>query len=482
MARSIFGIYRRMGLGTRLILLHFVVLAVAMGLVFLVVDQVVSGSLLRSLDAELADEAREYAHAAGMRSPDQSIGSFSAAYANTLVPGTTLVVIRLSDGTTVASSSAQALQGSPQVQRWLANPPSAPVLTAIKAGGQSYHAMATPIVINGQRAGEFIAAASLAKARHESREWLMIAGAEAAAAVIIALSSTYLILRRVLGIVGRVTEAADVIGRQGLQYRLAYRGPDDEIGRLARTFDRMLSGMDSAFTAQRQLLSDVSHQLRTPLTVIRGHLEVLRRGGFDDQAEVRETVDLVLDELDHTASLVDRLLLLGRSMEPDFIESQRVDLRALMGEVFEAGQALAPRRWSLGSVPDVVILCDPVKLRGALLNLIDNAVKATGPDQFIALEAHVGDELVLAVADGGRGIPEGQQTRAFERFARPGATDEPGSGLGLAIVKAVAEGHGGHVTIESSPGSGTVVRIVLPRRCVEQPLEGAADEQVAVTP
>src|SRR5436305_5033682 len=139
----------------------------------------------------------------------------------------------------------------------------------------------------------------------------------------------------------------------------------------------MTDWLASAMTAQRRLLSDVSHQLRTPLTVARGHLEVLGRTDAENPREVRKTVALVVDELDHMRSLVERLLMLGRSLEPDFLEPVPIDLRSMLAEVLDAARVLAPRKWELSDVPDLVLLADAAKLRGALPNLLDHAVHAT---------------------------------------------------------------------------------------------------------
>ncbi len=296
------------------------------------------------------------------------------------------------------------------------------------------------------------------------RNWeLGSAAVEAGAALILALVGAYLLLRRILKVVDKVTKTADQIGRQGLRGRLDYSGPDDEVGRLAHTFDFMLSQIEAAMDSQRRLLSDASHQLRTPLTVIRGHLDVLARGKCDDPKEVYETVALVLNELDHTTLLVERMLLLGRSLEPGFIQSEQIPLRAFLEDIFEASRVLAERRWSLGPTPDIILAGDRAKIRGALFNLIDNAVKATDPGDEISIQAQLGEDLVLSVVDTGRGIPAGQQSAVLERFAQLKSTNGRGHGLGLAIVKGVVEGHGGRVTLESAPDRGCTVHMHLPR-------------------
>jgi signal transduction histidine kinase len=337
---------------------------------------------------------------------------------------------------------------------------------------------------------------------------IVVAIGEGALVLYIALLSAFLILRRLLGSVAALTAAAEEIREGDLERRIDYKGPQDEVGRLASTFDGMIGQISSAFEAQRQLLADVSHQLRTPLTVIRGHLEVLRRTPCDNPAEVRDTLNLALDALAHTSSLVERLLLLGRSLEADFLATERVDLRSFLGDIVEASRVLAERNFELGSVPDIVILVDRDKLEGALLNLVDNAVKATVPGDSIRIAAavqkstadhsggntHAGDgrgarlargkvgdhatEIVISVTDSGHGIqPEARQL-VFERFQRsehPGQPPGGGAGLGLAIVRAVAEAHGGRVELDSLPGEGCTVRIVLPESCREEQAALAAE-------
>jgi signal transduction histidine kinase len=217
--------------------------------------------------------------------------------------------------------------------------------------------------------------------------------------------------------------------------------------------------------AQRRLLSDVSHQLRTPLTVARGHLEVLERTGAEDPAQVRETVDLVVDEIDHMKALVEQLLMLGHALEPDFLTVEPVDLRSFCRDLIDSARVMASRQWELSDVPDVVIHLDAAKVRGALLNLIDNAGHATVDGDVVGLSVTRDSRgtTTLSVDDSGPGIPPERRALVLERFARPGAADSEGSGLGLAIAQAVARAHGGDVVIGDSPYGGCRVSMVL--RC-----------------
>jgi signal transduction histidine kinase len=344
------------------------------------------------------------------------------------------------------------------------------VVETTRIGGRDTEVLAAPIRAGARTVGTMLAATDLSPLRAQRSRVLMLSLAEATVALLAGVLSSYLLLRRLLRTVGRITTAAEEIGRGELDRRLGDQGTDDEVGQLATTFDAMIGRVDEAMTAQRRLLSDVSHQLRTPLTVARGHLEVLQRtGGLTEQSGADATVALVVDELDHMRALTERLLLLGRAMEPDFVSLEPVDVRAFVADLYDSALVLAPRHWSCDPVPDIVVRADSAKLRGALLNLVDNAVKATEPDDAIALVT-IFDEaartVTFAIDDSGPGIPPAEREAVLTRFARPGARSADGSGLGLAIARAVAEAHGGTVQVGASPLGGARVAVVLPPACL----------------
>jgi len=164
-------------------------------------------------------------------------------------------------------------------------------------------------------------------------------------------------------------------------------------------------------------------------------------------------------------ALVEQLLMLGHAFEPDFIEPVALDLRSLLADLMDAARVLAPRRWLLDPIPDLVLFVDAAKLRGALLNLVDNAVHATVVGDTIALGAELRADggIALSVSDSGPGIPLEQRAAALTRFSRPGAQDSHGAGLGLAIVAAVAKAHQGAVEVGDSVWGGCRATIVLPR-------------------
>ena len=446
-------------------LIHGTVLALVMAAVLAVVTTTFDRLSTDAVDARLAEDVKEFKSSALARPPTQTLEGFASAYLGRQpFELGTYMVVHVAGYPVQGNLGSQLLQTDPQVTAWLARPPDIGTFTGLAVGSTRYRLRVSPITVGQETLGTAISFADLTTGANESWKVAMLTAGEAGAAVLLAVVSTYIVLRRVLGAVAEVTRTAGLITSANPGRRLEERPTNDEIGRLVRTFNDMLSRLESASQAQRQLLSDVSHQIRTPLTVMRGHLEVARRTGLADPAETRETIDLVLDELAHASTLVERVLVLGRSLEPDFIQPEPVDLRSFLDDVATAAQTLAPRRWELRSSPDLVVLIDPEKLRGALLNLVDNAIKATGPEDAIWVGAELGPggSLSVVVSDTGIGIPVEQHERIFQRFERGTRADERGSGLGLAIVTAVAEAHGGHVAIESAVGAGCSVRIVLP--------------------
>lgn len=503
---------RRRWAGTALRLAAFqtTVLTAVLGIVVIALVHQFSGSYQSIAADALTGQLRSFAGAAS-RTPAAAgnLFTFSRNYlqAHSLPSGDAVLVAVPGHGT-VGSPGSTALASDPAVARWMAIPPRQTQLGVLRVGGHDVEMLAAPIRRQGHTLGTFVATSSLAADERQRVRVLALSIAEAAVAVIGGGLSAHLLLRRLLRTVGRITTAAEEIQEGDLDRRLGDPGTDDEVSHLANTFDAMLDRISSVMATQRRLLSDVSHQLRTPLTVARGHLEVLARSGYSDRAATEEAVSLVLDELGHMSGLVDSLLLLGRAIEPDFLQLEPLDLRSFLGDLHEAAVVLADRRWTMREVPDLVVWADSAKLRGALLNVVDNAVKATQPGDAIALGAFLVDDergsgsgsqslvgsqspvgsqslvgsgsggggggqggprIVLAVDDGGPGIPPAQRQAVLGRFARLPGTSRPGTGLGLAIVDAVARAHGGSVHVAESPLGGAQVGMVLPAELLWHP-------------
>ncbi|NEK84430.1 HAMP domain-containing histidine kinase [Blastococcus saxobsidens] len=291
-----------------------------------------------------------------------------------------------------------------------------------------------------------------------------------AVTVLLAAAGAWVVAGRVLAPVRAVATTAQGITETDLSGRIPVEGrPADELTDLAVAVNAMLDRVAGGVAAQRRFLDDAGHELRTPITIVRGHLEVLDPADPDD---VRQTVALVDDELERMNRMVTELLLLARAEQPQFVRLQPADVAALTAEVFGNVRRLGDRDWQLGAVARADLLLDPQRLAQAVVALADNAVQHTRPGDRIVLGSRLsGDSLLVWVDDTGTGIPVGDQERVFERFARgsSGARRGDGAGLGLSIVQAIAAGHGGHVELHSRPGEGATFTLVLPARPAPPP-------------
>jgi heavy metal sensor kinase len=290
-------------------------------------------------------------------------------------------------------------------------------------------------------------------------------------AVSIAGLGAYMLARRALAPVERMTERAQSITAENLGERLPVHNPDDEMGRLASVFNGTLARLEQSFEQMRRFTADVSHELRTPLTAIRSVGEVGLRG-HRDEAAYRSIVGSMLEEADRLASLVDRLLTLSRAethqakLSKDVIDLQRlVDESAAHLQVLaeEKGQTIEILR---DAAP--VAIADRHVLRQAILNLVDNAIKYTPGGGRIQIRlTETGRDALIDVTDSGPGIPPEATPRIFDRFYRVDEGGTGGSGLGLSIAKGAVEANGGSLTLESTGPHGSTFRIAVPRH-VEQ--------------
>ncbi|MET9800792.1 HAMP domain-containing sensor histidine kinase [Streptomyces sp. NPDC006368] len=266
---------------------------------------------------------------------------------------------------------------------------------------------------------------------------------------------------RILAPVRVVRRAAAQLTEQDLTRRIPVRGRDD-IALLAETFNAMLDRLERAFAAQRQFVDDAGHELRTPITIVRGHLELMG----DDPAEQAETIRLVTDELDRMSRIVEDLLLLAKAERPDFVTPGPVQLGELTADVFVKARALGEREWVLDGVADREAELDPQRITQAMVQLAQNAVQHTVPGQRIRIGSREADgRIELYVADSGPGVRTEDAAVIFERFRRGtprrGTRTSGGAGLGLSIVKAIAEGHRGRVELRPTEGGGATFVLVL---------------------
>jgi len=216
----------------------------------------------------------------------------------------------------------------------------------------------------------------------------------------------------------------------------------------------------SMLERQERFIHDASHELRTPVTIARGHMELLADRGLTAE------VDVALDELGRIDAIIERLLVLAAAGQPDFLRVEAVEVEPFLEDVFMRWSEVAPRAWRLGPLAHGELLVDPDRLRAALDALLENAVKYTRAQDAIELRARRAGpgQILIEVEDEGSGVEEDALERIFDRFARADAArtrSTGGVGLGLAIVDAIAKAHGGRCTVRNT-GHGTVFGLQLP--------------------
>lgn len=272
----------------------------------------------------------------------------------------------------------------------------------------------------------------------------------------------WVVAGQILAPVRLVRKTAAQITTDDLSQRIEVDGRDD-IAELADTFNTMLDRLESAFAAQRKFVDDASHELRTPITIVRGHLELM--GG--DPSEREQTVRLVTDELDRMNRIVEDLLTLAKAERPDFVRTQSVELGDLTRDIYAKIRALGDREWVLESCDSGPVQIDPQRITQAMVQLAHNAVSHTATGDRISMGSSARDGRVLLwVSDTGPGVSAKDAPMIFERFSRgtdqPARTDSGGAGLGLSIVRAIADGHHGSATLDSKPGSGATFGLDVP--------------------
>jgi heavy metal sensor kinase len=259
------------------------------------------------------------------------------------------------------------------------------------------------------------------------------------------------------------------ISERSLSNRILVPAAQDELRQLAETINAMLARLEAAFTRITRFTADASHELRTPITVIRTTAEVILERERSE-AEIKEMVGLILRESESTSTLIEQLLILARTdAETEQLKREKLDLRSVIEELDPGSRALAEARglrWTTDiPEPPVFVLGDRPHFRRLLLILIENACRYTQVGGSISLSLSVqGGEAVVEVADTGIGIPTDELAHVFERFYRASNAryfDPEGTGLGLPIAQWIASAHGGTLTAYSALGSGTCMSLRL---------------------
>ena len=296
------------------------------------------------------------------------------------------------------------------------------------------------------------------------------------------------LIHRSLGPIYELTRAAETLGRatnvrspdmsaikgalesidvSSLDTRIELGSTQEELQGLAAAINEMLDRIKAAYTAQIRFVSDASHELRTPISVIQGYANLLDRWGKNDEKTLQESIDAIRTEAESMKSLVEQLLFLARGDNDTIeLEPQPVNLAELIGEIAQDTRLIDQTHEFRVEGWEAVVDADRQLLKQAVRIFVDNAVKYTDPGGTITLKSTInGDRATISVTDTGIGIPDDLLPHIFDRFVRADESrtrSSGGAGLGLSIAKWIVARHGGHIEVLSRTGVGTRMSIVLP--------------------
>jgi heavy metal sensor kinase len=286
---------------------------------------------------------------------------------------------------------------------------------------------------------------------------------------IIALAGGWVLVGRALKPVDEMTRAALSIESRRLDVRLVPPRTDNEIGRLASALNEMIARLDRSFRQTERFTADASHELKTPLTTIRGEAEVALMGNLAPE-QIKATLHSIVEETERLSEIVNNLLLLSRAdAEQIRLKHEPVALDQVAMQAYEPMERLAHRKsitLDIAAMEEITLSGDSLWLHQLITNLLHNAINYTPEGGKVTLSvAREGDSAVLKVWDTGPGIPPEHLPHIFDRFYRVDSgrsRDQGGSGLGLNIARWIVESHGGSLTAESTPGSGATFTARLP--------------------
>jgi heavy metal sensor kinase len=299
------------------------------------------------------------------------------------------------------------------------------------------------------------------------------------AMVVVAISGGYWLVRRALAPVDEISSSAEQITLHNLKERLPVAHTGDELERLSLSLNHMIARLEDAFQQNRRFIADASHELRTPMTIMRGELESIVEQTHS-APEVQRTAASILEEVERLTRIVEGLFAISR------LDAGEAQKELVKFDLAELATSTAEQMYLLAEDKGISITCqapekvtvegDRARMKQVVVNLLDNAIKYTQSGGKITLSVGATNgRAVLEVADNGMGIPTEAQARIFERFFRVDkarSRDMGGAGLGLSIVKSICTAHGGQVNFQSTEGSGSRFRVELP---LSRPINGKGE-------
>jgi len=456
----------------RIVVGYLVLVAVSLVVAVVVTRQVQLARAYRDTEREQAQEVEELrALAAGVNPrTGQPFGGDVAAIFDTFlsrnVPSDNEAFYTIvADRGYFYSSSSPDLFADPQfLQAWRVDEPTETSTTTEVGDVGEVRSLATPLFVDAELAGVFVVASFPDLDEAEVAHVVRVVALAGLAVLFITAVLAWTLAGRVLRPVRQLTGTAKRITDSDLSARIPVVG-HDELAELGHTFNDMVSRLEHGFSSQRRFLDDVAHELRTPITIARGHLEVLG----DDPVERAESIEIVIDELDRMSRYVSDLLLLAKSEQPDFLVPGPIDLGELALDLHQRVRAVAPRSWVLDAAPpvgEVTVTADRERLIQAVVNLAANASQHTDEGAQIGVGVVAeGTTARIWVRDTGPGVDPSIVDQIFDRYSRAATnrTRRPdGTGIGLSIVDAIARAHGGTAAVDSDPSRGATFTITIP--------------------
>lgn len=380
----------------------------------------------------------------------------------------------------------------------------------VKTSRTQYLVTVLPLQVKGDKPGALVLVQDRNARLWEAMQFLWLYFGFAATSI----SLLYVGIRIMSGIMLRSLEEMVKVSQATDKDDLSQRMPvssSRELSIVASSFNQMLDRLETSLESQRNLMDDVGHELRTPITVVSGHLQVMDP---HDPDQIEKVKKLALDELARMERLTNDVTTMAAAGRTGYFQSDPIDMFDLALNVYEGATALGERKWKLGEITPLVYIGDAQRIQQAWMALVSNAVKYSGADSTIEIglttsdcpplldesgqvvatnvirrtNSKAGPSPVLPerpdkncgimrlwVRDNGIGIPEDSQSRVFERYMRADSS-RPGSGLGLAVVTAIATAHGGFLELRSREGVGSVFAIALPTDTSTADIEGNVDE------
>jgi signal transduction histidine kinase len=454
------------GIRTRILLFYLFLMMFFAAATFVLIRQMLYFNLQDRIDKTLQQEVEELRLLVKGRDPStgkpfgNDIEAIFGLFLNRNIPEDSEYLITLLPQE-FYRSSPRALpeiieEGSDVIAEWtqLTQPRRGELMSV----DQKILYLAEPVRLEGKVRGLFVVAFSISNAQQRINTAMSVVINVMTVMIIIAFALAFVMTGRVVVPLKSLTNTARAINESDLTKRIAVKG-EDEIAELGKTFNAMLDRLQDAFVKQRNFIDDAGHELRTPITIIRGHLDLMG----DDPQELQATLVIVNDELDRMSRFVEDIVLLAKAEQTNFLDLDTVDVALLTEELYAKARGLAERDWQLDDKGTGIIVADRQRITQAVMNLAQNATQHTQVTDVIAIGSIMDqDQVRFWVRDTGNGIPLAEQEQIFQRFARGRNRHAEGAGLGLAIVSAIADAHGGYVNVVSQPGKGATFTLNLP--------------------